>query len=336
MNSPCPNCHHTNAKYLFRAKDRLENKPTELHTLYRCDACHLVFLYPQATSSNYQEYYGTTYISHRIPHADAQPKQRRAQKIVENLRAHVWQDLYQTSFHIQNNQLNWNTCIVKLFGFSKWFRYAPLRFPVRYAKILDVGCGVGTQLLSLQKRGWNTYGLEPSKTAAEYCRKLGLNVQQGFSVNEHWSEPTFDVIMLNQVFEHINDPNQTLMEIYNALKPGGVLMMNMPNFHSVAAYLFKSYWFNLDAPRHNFLFTAKTLHPILHHHKFEILSMYTASSTKGWSGSIEYVLRDSLHLPIGRDIIRNNRIIHIFFAPIVRVCDWLGIGDNVYVIARKK
>lgn len=335
MSIRCPSCKNDHLKYLFPTQDRLEKKPPENHALYQCKTCDLVFLFPQTTQSNFQEHYGTAYISHQIKKDDTEPKRKHLRAIIEHLRAQVWQHLFQTTLSISEKIPFWKQILLRIFRHSKWFRYNPLQFPGNQAKLLDFGCGVGTYLKNLKKRGWNIYGIEPSPSAASYCQQQGLDVRQGFSLSENWPESTFDIITLNQVFEHISDPNQTLVDIHQALKPDGILLMNVPNFQSVAAQLFKSYWFNLDTPRHNFLFTPKTLRKLLSANGFEILSIYTASSAKGWSGSMEYILRDALHFPIERDRIRKNNILNACFIPIARIFDWLGIGDNLFIIARK-
>lgn len=336
MSIRCPSCKNDRAKYLFCTQDRLENRPRENHALYQCKICDLVFLFPQTTKSNYPDHYGTTYISHQIKRVVPEAKQKPLKSVIESLRGEVWHHLFQTILHRTERVPYWKYILLRLFLLTKWFRYNPFQFPGNQAKLLDFGCGVGTYLKNLKKHDWNVYGIEPSSSAANYCQQQGLDVRQGFSLRENWSESTFDVITLNQVFEHISDPNQTLIEIHHALKSGGILLMNMPNFHSVAARLFKSYWFNLDTPRHNFLFTPKTLQKLLTQHEFEILLFYTASSVKGWSGSIEYILQEVLHIHIKQHSIKNNSVLNTCLIPIVRILDWLHVGDNLYIIALKK
>lgn len=66
-----------------------------------------------------------------------------------------------------------------------------------------------------------------------------------------------------------------------------------------------------------------------------MLGLYTASSTKGWSGSIEYLLRDVLHLKLPTGTIRQNRWVNIALTPVVRRSDWIGYGDTLHLIAKK-
>jgi len=65
---------------------------------------------------------------------------------------------------------------------------------------------------------------------------------------------TFDAITLFHVFEHLEEPQETLQMVTRILKPGGFLMMSFPNINSLQAKFFKGKWLHLDPPRHLFFF----------------------------------------------------------------------------------
>ncbi|MEK7619964.1 MAG: class I SAM-dependent methyltransferase [Patescibacteria group bacterium] len=315
----CPSCQSPNARRWISCQDRLRNKPLDHHAYYRCLTCGLTFLHPQTTSQSYDQHYDAQYLSHvaerpRVPSDTA----RRLRLMQERERA--WE---------QNPSF-----FSRLFRRTGFFRHTPFKMLGHGKRLLDVGSGAGTFLLTQQHLGWNVSGLEPSQSMVEQSRSWGLDVRQGFSIAEQWKEPTFDVVVLNQVFEHLTDPRQILRDARQALTQGGILYLNMPTNQSVVAQVFRSFWFNLDAPRHNLLFSPSTLRTLLQEEGFEVLDLYTASSTKGWTGSIEYFLRDALHVPLVDGRLRRHHLLNLLLKPLVRLLDWIGYGDNLHVIAK--
>jgi 2-polyprenyl-3-methyl-5-hydroxy-6-metoxy-1,4-benzoquinol methylase len=97
--------------------------------------------------------------------------------------------------------------------------------------ILEFGCGYGSALANLQESGYlNCHGIEPSGTSAEYSQSRGLDVIQG-QANECHSHPNapFDVIFSRHVLEHVIDLEDTLNSIKEAVKPGGLVYLSVPN-----------------------------------------------------------------------------------------------------------
>ncbi len=135
-------------------------------------------------------------------------------------------------------------------------------------RILDVGCAAGFFLQAAKQGGWQEYGVEPSRWLAGYGRKnLGLNVKAG-TLKEAKFPDYFDVVTLWDVLEHVPDPSAELREIRRVLKPGGLLVVNYPNFGSKLARLAgRRWWFLLSV--HLFYFTPHTLKAMLEGNGFE-------------------------------------------------------------------
>jgi SAM-dependent methyltransferase len=74
---------------------------------------------------------------------------------------------------------------------------------------------------------------------------------------------SYDAVVLWHVAEHLHDPAATLRDVAALLRPGGVLMIAVPNFGSPEARVGKAWWFHLDVPRHLFHFTPATLRNLL-------------------------------------------------------------------------
>lgn len=103
-------------------------------------------------------------------------------------------------------------------------------------KLLDVGSGLGAFLLAAKKRGWEPIGLEPSLYAVQYAReKLGFSVIEG-TLDDPVSFPhLFDCINLNHVLEHLQQPQQNLARIKTLLRPGGLLVIEVPREGKLAS-----------------------------------------------------------------------------------------------------
>lgn len=97
--------------------------------------------------------------------------------------------------------------------------------------ILDLGCWEGVQLEYFQKAGWNCTGLELNQKAAAISRAKGINVLEIpiSAFFERCAGQQWDVINLAYVLEHIPDPIGFLASIGRHLKPGGILILEVPN-----------------------------------------------------------------------------------------------------------
>ena len=130
----------------------------------------------------------------------------------------------------------------------------------RPGRMLDVGCGRGLLLDELRRLGWTVTGTELTDTAARYAREeLGLDVKVGDLRTLSFGQESFDAIVLWHVLEHIEVPSSLLWEVHRLLRPGGFLVVAVPNFSSAEARLFRQHWFHLDVPRHLCHFAVDTL-----------------------------------------------------------------------------
>lgn len=126
--------------------------------------------------------------------------------------------------------------------------------------VLDIGCGPGWFLNSMRQRGWTVRGTERSASAALQAREaLNLDVRAEELEDLIHEGATFDAIILWHVAEHLQDPQAAIRAIARLLRPGGVVMIGVPNFGSFEERVARSGWFHLDVPRHLYHFTPATL-----------------------------------------------------------------------------
>lgn len=97
-------------------------------------------------------------------------------------------------------------------------------------RVLDVGSGGGEFAYLLQTLGHDVHGVEPNRGYAEYSRReYGLAVTRGFVDDARLDDGSFDLITIWHVLEHTEDPGSVLRKLARALRPGGVLVVEVPN-----------------------------------------------------------------------------------------------------------
>lgn len=134
----------------------------------------------------------------------------------------------------------------------------------RPGRVLDVGCATGIFLDGMRRLGWQAQGVEPSPAAAEYARRrFGLDVLTGRLEDSDLPAASFDAITLWDVLEHVHEPRRTLAELARLLRPGGVLVLSLPNPDSLEARLLGPHWLGWDLPRHLNLFRPPQLRAAL-------------------------------------------------------------------------
>jgi ubiquinone/menaquinone biosynthesis C-methylase UbiE len=138
-------------------------------------------------------------------------------------------------------------------------------------RILDVGCGAGALLCSMAA----TSGIE-SLTGCDPFIEKDISYENGvqiFKKTVHEMTGEFDIIMLNDSFEHMTDPHETMDSLKRLLASGGTIKMTLPIYPNIAFDKYKENWYQLDAPRHIFLHSINSLKLLADQHGFKIAQM---------------------------------------------------------------
>ena len=122
----------------------------------------------------------------------------------------------------------------------------------RYVKkksftLLDAGCGIGSNLNSILKKypKAKIIGIDNYQPDLEIAQKCFLNKAEfilGDCINTKLNSNCFDVVLSNQVIEHITRYEEYLNEIKRVLKPKGLLILSTPNFHNPKNVLLKLFF----------------------------------------------------------------------------------------------
>lgn len=200
-------------------------------TLYRCRACGLVFVSPRPADAELVQLYDETFYS---------VSRLRGKKFAENV--------YELFLNRRRKRIE--------------------RF-VTGGRLLDVGCGDGGFLRFMAARGWAVTGLDFSPTAATLAGTFAdarrerlatdIAVLRGRLEDHDLPSEHFDLITLWQVLEHIGEPVPLLRRCTELLRPGGVLVVAVPNIESIQAKLAGKHWWGLDVPRHLLHYSPRVL-----------------------------------------------------------------------------
>jgi len=141
-------------------------------------------------------------------------------------------------------------------------------------RLLDVGCGWGFFLTAARQRGWEPAGLEPLAGHAIYARATtGAAVLTDVLHDDSFPTESFDAVTAFQVFEHLPDPAGDLQRLWRFLKPGGILLIEVPNIATWSVALLGKRHRHF-VPDHLTFFSPRTLRALLEKHGFEVLEVY--------------------------------------------------------------
>jgi SAM-dependent methyltransferase len=131
------------------------------------------------------------------------------------------------------------------------------------ARVLDAGAGQGRFVTAARAAGYDAFGIEPAQRGLERARELGAPVQADTIEAAAIAAGCLDAVTLWHVLEHLDDQGAALARIREWLRPGGGLLVGVPNLDSVQARLGGRRWYHLDVPRHRTHFTPAGLTRLL-------------------------------------------------------------------------
>ena len=142
------------------------------------------------------------------------------------------------------------------------------------ARIVDVGCATGGLLATFQKNGYrNILGIDPSPSCSRTAQKLyGIRVENRPVSEISEFESSFDLVILNSVLEHIQDLDSSLKALWNILKPGGLIWIEVPDVTRFAELT--SVAFQQFSMEHINFFSSKSLTNLMQKNGFEVEAIW--------------------------------------------------------------
>jgi 2-polyprenyl-3-methyl-5-hydroxy-6-metoxy-1,4-benzoquinol methylase len=225
-------CGSSNLRDKLQVQDKSVSQ--EMFTIVQCQDCEFQFTNPRPNAAHIGKYYESdAYVSHN---SGAQGLINRVYNVAR--------------FFTVRRKV---ALITKLNG-------------GRAGQLLDYGCGTGHFLAGAKKAGWQVTGLEPNARARQNAaERVGQTIQEP-TVLTTLAPSSFDTITLWHVLEHVHALHETLDELIAALKPGGKLLIAVPNVESLDAQHYRQDWAAYDVPRHLYHFSASTMRRLLTRH----------------------------------------------------------------------
>ena len=139
-------------------------------------------------------------------------------------------------------------------------------------RILDVGCGIGAFINTMQGKGWTVKGLEPDSHARKLAKKLyHIDCEEPAQLFQ-LTPASFNAITLWHVLEHVHELHGYMEQLKNLLACNGRLFIAVPNYTSLDADLYGSNWAAYDVPRHLYHFTPKAMNALVEQHGMKVIS----------------------------------------------------------------
>jgi SAM-dependent methyltransferase len=328
----CEICKSKQMSKIFTVIDRVIQR-SDSYSLVKCANCNQVSLYPMPSAEEINAFYpkDIEYYGDKCKDSFTSKIAGSKNKLFEFVLSQCFN--YPVPEKVPKHIIVFARFIIAFFrGFL--YRHPRFQLPnyIKNGKLLEIGFGSGGAMRQFNSLGWNVIGTESSMQ-----RCLHLESTHGF-ISIHTStfqvpleDKSVDVIYLNQVFEHMLHPQLALQEYWRLLKPGGQVLMTVPNFACLQSRLAGASWRGIEAPRHLYLYTEKTLEALLCHANFKDIFIKPVSLS-----IIDLVKFYESPNPANNDrhstVWWNNRFLYILNAAIAPS---LGFGESLFITAKK-
>jgi 2-polyprenyl-3-methyl-5-hydroxy-6-metoxy-1,4-benzoquinol methylase len=207
-------------------------------------------------------------------------------------------------------------------------------------RIIDVGCGSPALLNLLDSasfRKLELYGNDFNARALEMIESAGFKAIPGAFEKVDFERNFFDLIIMNQVIEHLFDVPGILKKCFQLLKPNGILYIETPSEDGLDAKLFqRRNWGGYHVPRHLQIFNARTIGETLSRYGFKIEKTEYIPSPNFWTSSIRnQLIRMRAPSFITSRMNYKNILFMTLFTIVDSITGFFHATSNMRVIARK-
>ena len=162
-------------------------------------------------------------------------------------------------------------------------------------KLLEVGCATGEFIKTCRQRfGWEVAGIEPNRRLSDALSREGYPVVPSTLEEAEIPAEQYDVVSLFNVLEHLWDSVYSVKRINRLLKPGGLMVVEIPDFDSPSRRRFGKHWFLYHLPRHLSHFTKKSLTSLMEECGFEKVNILKQFRPTVNVLSLQYAVHDKI------------------------------------------
>lgn len=258
----CSVCNSSNHTFFIVTKALMHKQNNEKYYFNKCINCDTVFLTNPVIESSLSDYYTTNYLPYKG--------------------ALAWGKY---SSFVEKNQKKLD---ILRFNIVK----KELKKLKKDINILDVGCG-NPSFLKVVKENLNVSctGIDFSDFGWHDQSYDDLKLKK-VAIEDFKTNQLFDIITLWHYLEHDYHPQKTIDKLYTLLKPGGKVIIEVPDYHSITAKRQKEYWQGWHSPRHLSLFSKNSFFTLFKDKKWTILSHKRYGTldafTLWWLGKMEH------------------------------------------------
>jgi SAM-dependent methyltransferase len=138
------------------------------------------------------------------------------------------------------------------------------------SRVLEVGAGDGKLVAAMRGRGLDARGIDPSPAACEAAASIGVEVANVGIDEAQVTAGAEDAVVVWHALEHLDRPAEALGRIHGWLRPGGSIVVAVPNLASLQARIGGDRWFHQDVPRHRVHLTPAGVTALLERSGFRV------------------------------------------------------------------
>jgi SAM-dependent methyltransferase len=318
----CPSCGSEETVKEFVAPDWLYSTPG-FWTVVSCAACGLRRTNPRPKKDALAQFYPDDYAPyHAAPSECATRGGLRTRLREQVLRQHFgyFRDRLSAS-------LPWRLLTLPLVRLFRNSLLPVLPADPERRRLLEIGCAHGERLDYLRRLGWSVHGVEFSDLASAKTRARGIACDSAFVEDCEFPAASFDAIIMSMVLEHLGDPASALARVAGWLRPGGVLLLSVPNFGGIEARLFGPYAYTLQVPTHLTHFDRATITTLLTQAGFRDIKISAQGVPRDLRGGLQAYLKDHPNV-IARHLLSAPGIV---FRGLGVLFGYLGISSRISI-----